>query len=111
MKSSGFERALEALSVAWNFLYFFPLVANPLWKFLCLVICSQTCTSGFFTCSDVAVDHNINVLTKNSEMDLFKVMGFPTQIFSCTDKLIGEGGMNCSLNESCFCSCAEMLVV
>lgn len=84
------------------------LVTNPVWKFLCLVICSQTCTSGFFTCNDVAVGHYINVLTKNNEMELFKVMGFPTQIFSSTDRLIGEGGMNCSLNESCSCSCAEM---
>lgn len=83
-------------------------MANPVWKFLCLVICSQTCTSGFFSCNDVAVKHNIDFLTENNEMILFKVMGFPPWVFSCTDKLLGERGMNCSFNNSCFCSCVEM---
>lgn len=71
--------------------------ANPVCKFPCLVICFCSCTSGFYSCGDVAVDCSETLLAENNKLMIFKVVGFLTGIFSCTVKLIGEMCMNCSL--------------
>lgn len=97
LKSSGFGRALRALRWMCGVgTCCVSLVGNPVCRFLCLVICSHSCTSSSFSCNDGAVDRRINLLTENNKVIWFKVVAFLIRIFSCTDKLTGERGMNCS---------------